>query len=148
MIVKVVAEEGVAVPKYMTEGAVGFDITINESVTLRADEIMYQTITKYPVIVGTGLRFEIPEGYELEIRTRSGLGFKDDVICHNGTIDSDYRGELKLKLWNLGNRHVYLTKGDRVAQGIIKKVEKVEFLEVEELSTTDRGTGGFGHTGK
>lgn len=100
------------------------------------------------VVVDTGVAFEIPEGYEMQIRGRSGLAFKHNIEVHRGTIDSDYRGTVKVKLYNLGNEPVVLRKGDRIAQGVIQPVVKAKFETVSELSETDRGTGGFGSTGR
>lgn len=101
----------------------------------------------HPVVVRTGLGFEIPEGYELEMRGRSGLAFKHDIHVFNGTIDSDYRGEVQVKMYNFGNAPITFPKGERIAQGVIKKVENAKFKPVAKLSTTDRGEKGFGSTG-
>lgn len=115
---------------------------------LPKESFVKQVPTSHPVAVRTGLAFEVPMGYELEMRGRSGLGFTHDVHVFNGTIDADYRGEVGAKLYNLGNEPITLPKGSRIAQGIIKKVENVSFSEVDELSTTERGDKGFGSTGK
>lgn len=157
------------IPEYKSLGAAGFDLHITEDVTIPAnkvipvykgnpdDEEAKHNLFNYDFIlsndnhtvVGTGLAFEVPVGYELEIRSRSGNVFKDiKVFAYNGTIDSDYRGEVKILLTNLGKEDVTFKKGDRVAQGIIKRVEQVNFYEAEELSETERGNGGFGHTGR
>lgn len=154
------------IPKYATEGAVGFDLVAAEDVIIPP-----KSTRKIP----TGLAFEIPVGYELQIRMRSGIACKTDLRLPNGvgTIDSDYRGQVYMLFentleWNPDNReHKLFTldgemietdiafpagtyivrKGDRIAQGIIAPVLKPQFVEVEELSETERGAGGFGHTG-
>jgi len=136
------------IPKYQTEGAAGFDLHANNW----NGETDFH-VTLYPgqtTIFGTGLAMEIPEGYEIQIRGRSGLAFKHAVaITHGvGTIDSDYRGEIKIILTNHGNIPVVIKPGDRMAQGILKEVPIADFVEVEELEETERGDGGFGHTGK
>jgi len=101
-------------------------------------------------MVPTGLFVEIPEGYEAQIRGRSGLAAKNGISLANGvgTIDSDYRGEIKVILINLGNEPFEIKHGDRIAQMILAKYEKIEFTLVDSLEETDRGSGGFGHTGK
>lgn len=152
------------VPQYMTDGAVGFDfISLTEGVIKPPMLVGYKvvdgvelecdlseaTFTKVKVdslIIDTGLAFEIPEGYELEIRGRSGLGFKNDIIAHNGTIDSDYRGEVKIKLWNLSDKPFKVEVGMRVAQGVVKPIAKPKFVVVEDLGSTSRGEKGFGST--
>jgi dUTP pyrophosphatase len=101
-------------------------------------------------LIPTGLFFEIPEGYEVQIRPRSGLAIKNGITVLNspGTIDADYRGEVCIILINLGNEDFEIHSGDRIAQMIVSKFEHSSWLEVEELNSTDRGAGGFGHTGK
>ena len=103
-----------------------------------------------PKLVSTGLSFEIPPGYEAQIRPRSGLAIKHGITCLNtpGTIDSDYRGEIKVILINLSNEDQALHPGDRIAQMVIAAVEQVEWDQVETISETVRSAGGFGHTGK
>ena len=96
---------------------------------------------------GQAKSFEIPEGYELEIRGRSGNAFKYRVFSFNGTIDSDYRGEVKLLLMNFGDQPISFEAGERVAQGVIKRIKQVRFLESVELSETERGENGLGSTG-
>lgn len=134
--------EDAVIPEYKTEGAAGFDLVAAEDVTINAGE----TVT-----VPTGLAFEIPEGYELQIRPRSGLSLKTPLRIANspGTIDSDYRGEVKIIITNTGQCDDYynIYKGDRIAQGVIVPVMRAEFEEVDELSETSRGYGGFGSTG-
>lgn len=102
------------------------------------------------IAVPTGLFMAVPVGYELQVRSRSGLSFKHGMVCINspGTIDADYRGELKILLANLSNEPYEIQDGDRIAQLVIAKCEQAEWLEVEELDETVRGTGGFGHTGR
>jgi len=101
-------------------------------------------------LVPTGLFVEIPGGYEIQIRPRSGLAIKQGITCLNtpGTIDSDYRGEIKIILINLSSEEQVINPGDRIAQMIIQKVERAEFEQVEILNETERADGGFGHTGK
>jgi dUTP pyrophosphatase len=141
------------VPFYATSGAAGFDLVATEDAILlpswtEKDEEVGELYPVFePKAIGTGLAFEIPPGYELEIRGRSGLAFKHNVLSFNGTIDADYRGEVKLLLYNMGDEVFFVSKGDRVAQGIIKPIEQALFREVTELSDTDRGVGGFGSTG-
>lgn len=101
-------------------------------------------------LIPTGLFVEIPYGYEMQIRPRSGLAIKQGITCLNtpGTIDSDYRGEIKIVLINLSADEQVINSGDRIAQIIIQQVEKAEFEQVEILNVTERAEGGFGHTGK
>lgn len=130
-------------PSYATEGSAGMD--------LRAD--LVQPVTLQPLertLIPTGLFIELPLGYEAQIRPRSGLAIKQGITCLNtpGTIDSDYRGEIKVILINLDKEPQTLQHGDRIAQMIISKVEKADLITVNELTDTKRGEGGFGHTGK
>lgn len=136
------------IPEFKTNGAAGFDLVAIEDVILMPPRISDMKIIHSFEVVGTGLAFEIPQGYELEIRSRSGLAFKNNVYAYNGTIDADYRGEVKLQLTNLSKLPYYISKGDRVAQGIVKQIEQCQFYEVDELSETGRGDGGFGSTGR
>ena len=101
-------------------------------------------------LIATGLFLELPLGYEAQIRPRSGLAVKQGITCLNtpGTIDADYRGEIKVILINLSTEEQSIQPGDRIAQMVIQKIEMVDLIEVNELSTTKRGEGGFGHTGK
>ena len=128
------------VPVYMTAGAACMDIFSYEECTLIPGETR---------VVGTGLQFEVPIGYEMQVRPRSGLAAKFGVTVLNtpGTLDADYRGELKIILVNHGDKSYEVKKGDRIAQAKISKVEEVLIIESEELSTTERGSGGLGHTG-
>lgn len=130
-------------PGYATQGSSGLDVRawINEPITLNSLE---------RILVPTGLFIEIPEGYEAQMRPRSGLAIKHGLTCLNspGTIDSDYRGELKVILVNLSNESQVIHPGDRIAQLVFQQVAMIEWDERMELSDTLRGEGGFGHTGK
>lgn len=113
-----------------------------------AEPISLQPLER--ALVPTGLFIELPQGFEAQVRPRSGLAIKQGLTCLNtpGTIDADYRGEIKVILINLSNEVQQVLPGDRIAQMVIQKVEQVEWLLVQELATTTRGAGGFGHTGK
>ncbi|MEP6676124.1 MAG: dUTP diphosphatase [Ferruginibacter sp.] len=130
-------------PAYATPGSAGMDIRANlkEQVTLKPLERN---------LIATGLFIELPEGFEAQMRPRSGLAIKHGLTCLNspGTIDSDYRGELKVILINLSNEIQVISHGDRISQLVISKVEKAGLIQVRELKETARGEGGFGHTGK
>jgi dUTP pyrophosphatase len=120
-------------------------------VDIRAD--IEQSITIAPlerVLVPTGLFFEMPEQLEAQVRPRSGLAIKQGLTCLNtpGTIDADYRGEVKVIMINLSNEVQTIHNGDRIAQVVFQVVEKVVFQQVDQLNETERGAGGFGHTGK
>jgi dUTP pyrophosphatase len=132
--------EGLPLPRYMSAGAAGMDLVAAEDATLEPGE------TK---LVSTGLRIAVPEGYEAQIRPRSGLALHHSITIPNapGTIDADYRGVVKVILHNLGKSPFHLRRGDRIAQMIITKVERAEWEEMDELPDTKRGEGGFGHTG-
>lgn len=139
MKVKVVKSHPDAViPEYKTEGAAGFDFHIIEDVTL----------SNSSKVVPTGLKMEIPKGFELQIRPRSGLSLKTTLMIPNspGTIDSDYRGEIGIIACSRGGKLINLKKGDRIAQGVIVPIEQVEFEQCEELSDTERGEGAYGST--
>lgn len=130
-------------PEYKTDGAAGLDLTAN----------LEKPITLKPLertLVPTGLFLAIPKGYEGQIRPRSGWALKHGITCLNspGTIDSDYRGELKVILANLSNEDFTISDGERIAQLVIAKHEIINFNLVEELDSTNRGEGGFGSTGK
>lgn len=132
--------EQAQVPAYQSKGAACFDIH-----SLAAGAVPVRN----SAVFDTGLAFEIPEGYALMIYSRSGHGFKSDVRLANcvGVIDSDYRGEVKVKLTNDGAVGYKVNAGDRIAQAMLIPVPKVELMAVTELSDTERGTGGFGSTG-
>ena len=140
--IKVIANSGAVVPEYKTAGAAGADICalVEAPVTIPAG--------KYAMIP-TGLFFEIPEGYEVQVRPRSGLAAKNGVTVLNtpGTIDSDYRGEIKVILINLGEKDFVINSGDRIAQMVIAPVTQASFEITDSLSDTERGAGGFGSTG-
>ncbi len=142
IIVKCIAEKGAILPAYQTIGSAGADVCalLDETVCLKPG--MRQMIP-------TGLRFEIPLGYEIQMRPRSGLALKYGVTCVNspGTIDSDYRGEVKVILINLGQEDFIINNGDRIGQVVLAPVYQAEFTIVDELSDTERGIGGFGSTG-
>lgn len=133
---------GAVLPGYQTAQAAGFDFhaAIIEPVIIKPNET---------VVLPTGLAVELPAGFELQIRSRSGLAFKHNIAMVNGvgTIDADFRGEMSVKLINLGKIDFMVEPGMRIAQGIVSKHERVIWREVDELSETDRGTGGFGSTG-
>ena len=136
--------EGLELPAYETKGAAGMD--------LRAALKDGVTLTLAPgkrALVPSGFIFEIPEGFEAQIRPRSGLAFKHGITCLNspGTVDSDYRGEVHALLINLGDEPFEITRGMRIAQMIIAPVTQVRVAEITEVSETARGAGGFGSTG-
>jgi len=143
MILKIINKSKNVLPRYETTGAAGMDLRANleESVVLGSLD---------RTLVPTGLFIEMPEGYEAQIRPRSGLAIKKGLSLINtpGTVDADYRGELKVILVNLSKDTVTIEHGDRIAQMVINKIEQAELVEVENLSDTQRGAGGFGHTGK
>ena len=128
-------------PSYATAGSAGLDLRADAPVTLAPGE---------RALVPTGLALAIPEGFEGQVRPRSGLAIRDGVTCLNspGTIDSDFRGEICVVLANLGQKPVKLARGDRIAQLVIASVERAELLEAASLPSTGRGEGGFGHTGR
>jgi dUTP pyrophosphatase len=141
--IKIVNTSANPLPQYATKGSSGMDIraSLDLSVTLQPLE---------RTLIPTGLFVEIPNGYEIQIRPRSGLAIKQGITCLNspGTIDSDYRGEIKIVLINLSSEEQVINHGDRIAQMIIQRTERAEFEEVEFLNKTERAAGGFGHTGK
>lgn len=141
--VNIVNTSNNSLPSYATPGSAGMDLraSLNETIVLQPMERQ---------LVPTGLFVELPVGYEAQVRPRSGLAINHGITCLNspGTIDSDYRGELKVILINLGNEPHAIKNGDRIAQMIISRVEQVELLQVNSLTITERGEGGFGHTGK
>ena len=132
--------EGLPLPAYATSGAAGMDVVRAEDVTLAPGARH---------AVATGLAMAIPQGYEIQVRPRSGLALKHGTTVPNtpGTIDSDYRGELKVILINLGAEPFMIARGDRVAQLVLAPVVQAAWDEVVELDTTERGAGGFGSTG-
>ena len=140
--IKIINRSGNALPNYQTNGSSGVDLMayLSESVFLRPLERS---------LIPTGLFIEIPEGFEAQVRSRSGLAIKQGLICLNspGTIDADYRGEIKIILINLSSENIEIKNGDRVAQMVFQKIEKVILTEVTSLENSERGSGGFGHTG-
>ena len=133
--------EGLPAPSYATDGAAGLDVVAAEDITIAAGERH---------AVATGFAIAIPHGYEVQVRPRSGLALKHGITCLNtpGTIDEDYRGEVKVILANLGREPFEVRRGERIAQLVPAPVQKAAFREVEELSETSRGAGGFGSTGR
>ena len=141
------ADRAVALPAYQTAGAAGADICANLAQADRAAGIEIAPLGR--VLVPTGIRVAIPEGYEMQIRPRSGLAVKFGITLANapGTIDSDYRGEVKVLLANLGDEPFVIERGMRIAQMVIAPVTQVAVREAAQASETTRGAGGFGSTG-
>jgi dUTP pyrophosphatase len=140
--VKIVNASSNPLPSYATAGSAGMDIR-----AMLDQPVYLQPLER--TLVPTGLYIELPEGFEAQIRPRSGMAIKQGITCLNtpGTIDSDYRGELKVILINLSNSIQEINSGDRIAQMIIAKTEKAVLNLVQQLNETVRGEGGFGHTG-
>jgi dUTP pyrophosphatase len=140
--VNIVNKSSNPLPAYATAGSAGMDIRAN-----LAEPVTLQPLERN--LISTGLFIELPHGYEAQIRPRSGMALKQGITCLNspGTVDADYRGELKVILINLSNSVQVIHHGDRIAQIIIAKTEKAELLLVDELNESLRGEGGFGHTG-
>jgi dUTP pyrophosphatase len=141
------ADPLVPLPAYQTAGSAGADICANLPVEMRAAGFVLQPMER--AIIPTGLRVAIPEGFEMQIRPRSGLALKHGITLPNtpGTIDSDYRGPLGVALVNLGAAPYVVSHGDRIAQCVIAPVLQAGFEVVDELDSTARGAGGFGSTG-
>jgi dUTP diphosphatase len=135
--------EDVALPSYSTSGSAGMDIraAVNEDFIIPSGEV---------ALVPTNLSVEIPEGFEIQVRPRSGLAVKHGIGILNspGTIDSDYRGEVKIIMMNFGKEDFIISRGDRIAQIVVSKVYNAKLIETKELQESTRGGGGFGHTGK
>ncbi len=142
MKINIVNQSKNSLPAYETKASAGMDLRANlqEIVELKPLE---------RTLVPTGLYIELPVGYEAQVRPRSGLAAKKGITVLNtpGTIDADYRGEIKVIMINLSNEKFVIKNGDRVAQMIIATHEKADWIQVQELAETERGTGGFGHTG-
>lgn len=141
--VKFKVNEGAILPEYKTSGAAGADVCAflpEGPVTIKKGSY---------AMIPTGLFCEIPDGYEIQVRPRSGLAFKNGITVLNtpGTIDSDYRGELRILLVNLGNQDFVINDKERIAQIIVSPVLQAKFESVKDLSSTERGTSGFGSTG-
>lgn len=143
MKVKIINNSPFELPEYKTSGSSGIDLQafIEAPVELKPFS---------RALIPTGIFVAIPKGYEGQVRGRSGLALRNGITLANGvgTIDSDYRGEIKVILVNLGEENFTINNGDRIAQLIFAKYEKVDFEEVKDLEDTSRGEGGFGHTGK
>ena len=141
--IKVINQSSNPLPKYATEGSAGMDIMADIKEPVQLSPLQR-------ALVPTGLFIELPPGYEAQVRPRSGLAIKHGITCLNspGTIDSDYRGEIKVILVNLSNEEHLIQPGDRIAQMIIHTVEMIQWEPVKEVATTTRNDGGFGHTGK
>ena len=141
--INIVNTSGNELPAYATAGSAGMDIRANLQ-----EAVVLQPLERS--LIPTGLFIELPEGYEAQVRPRSGLAIKQGITCLNspGTIDSDYRGEIKVILINLSSEPQTLRQGDRIAQVVISRVAKAQLNPVSTISVTKRGVGGFGHTGK
>ena len=141
--VQVLISEGVTLPKYETSGSAGMDVRANIS-----EPIVLGSLER--VLVPTGIKMAIPEGYEVQVRPRSGLALKHGISMANtpGTIDSDYRGEIGVILINLSKEEYIIQLQERIGQLVLNKVAQMDFEVVESLDETERGAGGFGHTGK
>ena len=141
--IKIINTSSNPLPAYATTGSSGMDIraSLEQPITLKPLE---------RTLVPTGIYMEIPHGYEVQVRPRSGLAIKQGITCLNtpGTIDADYRGEIKVILINLSQEEQVIQHGDRIAQLVVQKIETATLKQVEELAVTERNAGGFGHTGK
>lgn len=140
--IKVINKSNNELPSYATPGSSGMDVRayLDGPISLQPGS---------SVCIPTGLYFEIPEGLEVQVRSRSGLAVKNQVVVLNspGTIDSDYRGELKVILFNLGSTEFIINSGDRIAQLVVQEVIQPKLIEVSGISETSRASGGFGHSG-
>jgi len=140
--VEIINKSPHALPEYQTTGAAGMDLRawLQQPVSLKPME---------RVLIPTGLFIALPEGFEAQIRPRSGMAIKKGITLINtpGTIDADYRGEIMIPVINLSTEHQEITDGERIAQMIVAKYERVAWEAVEQLQATDRGEGGFGHSG-
>ncbi len=134
--------EGIALPSFQTAGSAGADVraAVNDPMQIEPGRA---------ALVPTGLKVAIPIGYEIQVRPRSGLALRKQIAVLNspGTIDSDYRGEVQIILMNLGTEAFRIERGDRIAQFVLARVEQINWRTVESVDETDRGSGGFGHTG-
>jgi len=141
--VKIINQSNNDLPAYATAGSSGMDIR-----AFLYEPVVLQSLERK--LIPTGIFIELPEGYEVQVRPRSGLAVKQGITCLNtpGTIDADYRGEIKIILINLSGEEQVINPGDRIAQIVVQKVEKAVWKQVEELEITGRNAGGFGHTGK
>ena len=143
VVIKIINTSGHELPEYATAGSAGMDIR-----AYLQDPVILQPLER--AMIPTGIFLEIPSGYEAQMRPRSGLAYKQGITCLNspGTIDSDYRGELKVILINLSAQEQTIINGERIAQIVISKVERALLQPVVQLEGSSRGEGGFGHTGK
>lgn len=143
MKIRIVNKSTNALPQYATSQSAGIDLRAN-----LAEPVVLKPMERK--LIPTGLFFELPEGYEAQIRPRSGLALKHGITVLNtpGTIDADYRGEIGVILINLSTEDFKIEHGERICQMVIARHEQAEWIQVEELNETERGTGGFGHTGK
>ena len=141
--IKIVNKGNQPLPEYATSQSAGMDLRANID-----SPILLQSLDRK--LIPTGLHIALPEGYEAQIRPRSGLAIKHGITCLNtpGTIDSDYRGDIGVELVNLSHDDYVVQPGERIAQMVINKFEKIEFELVDELDKTERGDGAYGHTGK
>lgn len=141
--IKITLKEGVQEPFYASEQAAGMDVRANikESILIRPMERK---------LIPTGIKMAIPEGYEVQVRPRSGLAYKNGLTVLNapGTIDADYRGDIGVILINLGNENYIVEPNERIAQLVLNEVPQMKLIKVDTLDETERGAGGFGHTGK
>jgi dUTP pyrophosphatase len=131
--------DGLPLPSYASAGAAGLDVVAAESLVLAPGDRH---------AVATGFAVAIPEGYEMQVRSRSGLAVRHGITCLTGTVDSDYRGEVKVVLANLGDQPFEVARGERIAQLVPAPVVRAGFTETDRLDDTDRGGGGFGSTGR
>jgi len=141
--VKVINQSSFDLPSYQTEGSAGMDLRANIEASVLLKPLERQ-------LIPTGLFIELPTGFEAQIRPRSGLAFKHGLTVLNspGTVDSDYRGEIKVLLVNLSNEAFEVNPGERIAQMVVSKHETIEWVNTSNLAETERGTGGYGSTGK
>ena len=141
--VRIINQSTNPLPEYVTDGAAGMDIRANLE-----SNLVLKSMERF--LVPTGLFMELPLGYEAQVRPRSGLAIKQGITCLNapGTIDSDYRGEIKVILINLSQEDQTIIHGDRIAQIVLHTVEQVKWKTVKKIKATKRNEGGFGHTGK
>ena len=138
--IKTYVEAGHSLPTYQTKDAAGCDLINNRG-----------TIKLYPLdrtVINTGVRIQLPEGYEAQVRGRSGLNKNHGIVVPTGTIDADYRGEIRVVVYNLSREPYIIKPGDRIAQLVICPVVQADWQQVDYLDKTDRGEGGFGSTGK
>jgi len=142
-VVQIINRSSNPLPQYATSGAAGMDIRAHLSAPVVLNPLERS-------LIPTGLYMQLPAGYEAQVRPRSGLAINYGITCLNspGTIDADYRGEIKVILINLSNEPHNIQPGDRIAQIVIQKVEQIEWMEVSAIEVTARGDGGFGHTGR